>query len=187
MTDDQLLTQAKQLNPAALQELHERFYKPVARYIQFKVGDIHTVEDLSGEVFVRVLDGLRKGQSWKDSPRGWIMGIARHVVADYYRKKERMAEVELNERIAATAQGDPISQVMRGEQKERLLQAIQQLTDDQRDVILLRFIEGVDIKGVAKAIDKTPGAVKLLQYRALQSLAKQMQAIGMNSALGLNE
>ncbi len=55
MNDQQLLAQAKQLDPAALHVLHQRFYEPVARYIQFKVGDPYTVEDLSGEVFVRVL------------------------------------------------------------------------------------------------------------------------------------
>ena len=63
------------LDPADLQALHQEFYEPVTRYIQFKVSDPHMVEDLSGEVFVRVLAALRRGQGWRDTPRGWIMGL----------------------------------------------------------------------------------------------------------------
>ncbi len=177
MNDEQLLARAKQLDPAALRLLHQRFYEPVARYIQFKVGDRQTVEDLSGEVFVRALEGLRRGKSWQDSPQGWIMGIARHIVVDHYRQKERITEVKLSDHLAAAEDIDPVHQAILNERKRRLMQAIQQLTDEQRDVILLRFIEGIDIQGVAKALDKTPGAVKGLQYRAIRTLAEIMQDI----------
>lgn len=173
--DEQLLARARQLDPAALRMLHQRFYEPVARYIHFKVGDLQTVEDLSGEVFVRVLEGLKRGQSWQDSPQGWIMGVARHVVADYYRQRERRVEVELSDHIASTEESDPSHQAMLSERKRHLMQAIQQLTDEQRDVILMRFMEGIDIQGVAKALNKTPGAVKGLQYRAMQALAEIMR------------
>lgn len=173
--DEQLLAQAKQLDPAALQLLHHRYYEPVARYIKFKVGDSQTVEDLSGEVFVRVIQGLKRGQGWQDSPQGWIMGIARHVVADHYRQKERAPEVELSEHLAAQTETNPAYQAMLSDRKRVLHQAIQQLGEEQRDVILLRFMEGVDIRVVAKAVNKTPGAVKALQYRALRVLAEKMQ------------
>lgn len=188
MTNEQeLLVRAKQLDPVAIRLLHQRFYEPVARYIQFKVGDFHTVEDLSGEVFVRVLEGLRQGKTWQDSPQGWIMGIARHVVADYYRKKERLTEVQLSDHLASAEETDPVYQTMVGERKRRLLQAIQQLTEEQRDVILMRFVEGIDIEGVATAINKTPGAVKALQYRATRALAEMMQDLVTENALGIKE
>lgn len=183
MNDQQLLAQAKQLDPTALRVLHQRFYEPVARYIQFKVGDPHTVEDLSGEVFVRVLQGLKRGQAWQDSPQGWIMGIARHVVADHYRQKGRMPEAELSEDLAAATETSPTHQAALNERKRLLEQAIQQLGEEQRDVILLRFMEGIDIQGVAKAINKTPGAVKALQYRALRALAELMQDFSLEGAL----
>ena len=128
--DEQLLAKAKQLDPAALQALHERFYEPVARYIQFKVGDPQTVEDLSGEVFVRVLEGLKKGQTWRESPQGWIMGIARHIVTDYYRQRERKPEVKLSEQLAATEELSPPHQTMLNERKRQLMQAIEQSNDE---------------------------------------------------------
>jgi RNA polymerase sigma-70 factor, ECF subfamily len=181
--DQQLLAKAKQLDPAALRALHQRFYEPVARYIQFKVGDPPTVEDLCSEVFVRVLQGLKRGQAWQDSPQGWIMGIARHVVADHYRQKERLAEVELNNGLAAAVETNPAHQAVLNERKQLLEQAIRQLGEEQRDVILLRFMEGIDIQGVAKAINKTPGAVKALQYRALRALAEIMRDFSPEGAL----
>ncbi len=177
-TDEQLLARAKQLDPDAMRAIHERFYEPVARYIQFKVGDYQTVEDLTGEVFVRVLEGLKKGQTWQESPQGWIIGIARHVVAKYYQKRERMTEVKLSYHLAAYEEVGPFHQIMLDERKRHLMQAIQQLTDEQRDVILMRFIEGINIQGVATAINKTPCAVKGLQYRAIRALAEVMQGFG---------
>ncbi|MEW5961089.1 MAG: sigma-70 family RNA polymerase sigma factor [Chloroflexota bacterium] len=183
MNDEQLLTRAKQLDPAALRALHQRFYEPVARYIQFKVGDPPTVEDLSGEVFVRVLEGLKRGMAWRDSPQGWIMGIARNVVVDYYRQRERMKEVNLDERITSAENTDPTYQTLARERQHLLTQAIQQLTDEQRDVIMLRFMEGMDINAVAKAINKTPGAIKGLQFRALRALAEILQDFPVEGAL----
>jgi RNA polymerase sigma-70 factor (ECF subfamily) len=100
------------------------------------------------------------------------MGIARNVVVDHYRQQEKMTEVNLNERVRATEATDPTVHAVLSEQQENLKQAIDQLTDEQRDVILLRFVEGVNIKGVAEVMDKTPGAVKGLQYRALRELAE---------------
>jgi RNA polymerase sigma-70 factor (ECF subfamily) len=185
--DEQLLAKAKQLDPAALRAMHQRFYEPVARYIQFKVGDPYTVEDLSGEVFVRALEGLKRGQAWRDSPQGWIMGIARNVVADYYRQRERVKEVSLNEGITSSEAADPTHYALAREQQQLLREALEQLTDEQRDVILLRFMEGIDIKGVAKAINKTPGAIKGLQFRALRALADLMQKPSAEEALDLKK
>ena len=185
--DEQLLARAKQLDPVALQALHQRFYEPVARYIQFKVSDLHTTEDLSGEVFVRVLEGLKRGRAWKESPQGWIMGIARHVVTDYYRKKERMTEVELGEWLTAAEENDPSHQAVLSDRKRRLKAAIQRLTDEQRDVVLLRFMEGINIAGVAKAMNKSPGAVKGLQHRALRALAEELRNSRVDNVLGMKE
>jgi RNA polymerase sigma-70 factor (ECF subfamily) len=155
-----------------LQALHQRFYEPVARYIHFKVGNSQAVEDLSGEVFVRVLEGLKRGYGWRETPQAWIMGIARNVVVDHYRQQEKMTEINLNEQVIATETADPTYHALLTERQEHLTQAIHQLTDEQRDVILLRFVEGMDIKGVAATMNKTPGAIKGLQYRALRELAK---------------
>lgn len=177
LTDEELLAKAQQLEPDALRALHQRFYGMVARYIQMKVSDSHMVEDLSGEVFVRVLEGLQRGKGWRDSPQGWIMGIARHVVADHYRQQEKRREMPLSEHLPAEETDAPFQQAVHNERKRLLWQALRQLTDEQRDVIILRFMGGIDIKSVAIAINKTPGAVKALQHRALRALAEKMDGL----------
>ena len=174
MNDEHLLVKAKQLDPAALREIHHRYYEAVARYVQFKVGDPQTVEDLCGEVFVRVIEALKRGRGWQDSPQGWIVGIARHVVADHYRKREKVQEVILSDQLTANGEGDPVAQALKGDQRRQLLQAMQSLTEDQRDVISMRFIRGMNIEAVAQAINKSPGAVKGLQFRALRVLAERL-------------
>ncbi len=173
-TDEQLLQQAQKLNPDALRVLHQRYYETVARYISFKVGNPHIVEDLSGEVFLRVIEGLKRGYGWQGSPQGWIMGIARNVVADHYRKREKMTEVLLSEQLPSSEDTDPRHHALQAERMDMLRAAIEQLTEEQRDVIIMRFIEGVNINGVAEALNKTPGAVKGLQFRALKALAEIM-------------
>ncbi len=171
--DQRLLKRAKRFNADALATLHDRFYAPVYRYVSFKVGDSNTSADLTGEVFVRVLEALKRGRGWHTTPNAWIFGVARNVVADHYRRGR--SEVALDEHLVGPLEDDPAHAVVRAEQCEELVRGITSLTDEQRDVILLRFIEGMSIKGVAEVLNKTSGAVKALQYRALSALLNSMQ------------
>jgi RNA polymerase sigma-70 factor (ECF subfamily) len=174
VVDAQLLEQARRFDSDALRALHNRFYEAVYRYVHFKVGDPQASEDLASEVFVRVLEALRRGMAWRTTPDAWIFGIARNVVADYYRQRSRQVEVALEEH-QVTPDGDYLAGwVMALERQEALTQAIALLTDEQRDVILMRFMEGLSIRDVAEALNKTSGAVKGLQYRALRALSEAM-------------
>jgi len=174
-TEAQLLEQVRRFDPDALRELHNRLYEPVYRYIHFKVSDPQASEDLTSEVFLRVLEALKKGKMWNTTPDAWIFGIARNVVADHYRKAGRHPEVALDERLAMPDEQNLTQQVIVAEQHQELAQAIRGLTDEQRDVVLLRFMEGLSINDVAEILGKTPGAIKGLQHRALRTLAEAME------------
>ena len=173
-TEAQLLEQARRFDPDALRALHNRLYEPVQRYVHFKVSDPQASEDLTSEVFLRVLEALKQGKMWKTTPDAWIFGIARNVVADHYRKTSRRSELALDERLAMPDEQNPTQRILVAEQHEELAQAITVLTDEQRDVVLLRFMEGLSINDVAEAMGKTPGAVKGLQHRALRALSEAM-------------
>jgi RNA polymerase sigma-70 factor (ECF subfamily) len=163
-TEAQLLEQARRFDPDALRALHNRLYEPVQRYVHFKVSDPQA----------RVLEALKQGKMWKTTPDAWIFGIARNVVADHYRKTSRRNEVVLDERLAMPDEQNPTQRIIVAEEHEELAQAITVLTDEQRDVVLLRFMEGLSINDVAEAMGKTPGAVKGLQHRALRALSEAM-------------
>jgi RNA polymerase sigma-70 factor (ECF subfamily) len=173
-TEAQLLERARRFDPDALRALHNRLYEPGQRYVHFKVSDPQASEDLTSEIFLRVLEALKQGKMWKTTPDAWIFGIARNVVTDHYRKTSRRSEVALDERLAMPDEQNPTQRIIVAEEHEELSQAITALTDEQRDVVLLRFVEGLSINDVAEAMGKTPGAVKGLQHRALRALSEAM-------------
>jgi RNA polymerase sigma-70 factor (ECF subfamily) len=148
------------------------------------VSDPQASEDLTSEVFLRMLEALKKGKQWKTTPDAWIFGIARNVVADHYRLASRSSEVVLDEHLALPEEQSPTEYVIHAEQHQELAQAITSLTDEQRDVVLLRFMEGLSINDVAEAMGKKPGAVKGLQHRALRALSEVMGASSVERVAG---
>jgi len=173
-TDAELLEQARRFDPDALRTLHNRLYGPVYRYVHFKVSDPQASEDLTSEVFLRMLEALKQGKMWNTTPDAWVFGITRNVVADHYRKSGRRGEVALDESLAVPDEQNITQRVLVAEQHEELAQAVTTLTDEQRDVVLLRFMEGLSVNDVAEMLNKTPGAVKGLQHRALRALSEAM-------------
>jgi RNA polymerase sigma factor (sigma-70 family) len=83
-----LLNRARSLNQDALAEIHERYYTPIYRYISFRVSDLQTVEDLTSEVFLRLLNALRDRHAPQNTLQGWLYGVASSVVKEYYRQKK---------------------------------------------------------------------------------------------------
>jgi RNA polymerase sigma-70 factor (ECF subfamily) len=176
--DEDLLTRAQQFEPEALQTLHRQLYQPVYRYIYLKIGDANASQDLTSDVFLRMLEALKGGRGWQTTPNAWIFGIARNVVADHYRRRERRPEVELDENALPAADPGLAQTVIAAEEQTALLAAMEELTDEQRDVVFLRFMEGLSIKDVAEVMGKTEGAIKALQFRSMQALSKIMQQKG---------
>jgi len=183
-TEEDLLKRAKRFEPIALNMLQHRFYESIYRYVHYKVGDAQTSEDLTSEVFLKMLEAFKKGQGWRTTPDAWIFGIARHVVADYYRSRDRTREVVLTEHLPASMEQGPAHQVLQGEEQDELAQAISTLVDEYRDVILLRFVEELSIRDVAEIMNKTPGAIKGLQYRALRTLSRILQELSGQTMAG---
>jgi RNA polymerase sigma-70 factor (ECF subfamily) len=180
----QTLEGVKRFDPDALRAFHNHYYEPVYRYVHFKVSDPLSSEDLTSEVFLRVLEAVKQGKAWHAGPDAWIFGIARHVVADHYRKQGRGTEVEFDEGLAEPDERSPVERLVAAEEYRELAQAIALLTDDQRDVVLMRFMEGLSVQDVAEALRKTPGAVKLLQHRALRGLADKMKELPVGKVTG---
>ena len=105
------------------------------------------------------------------------MGIARNVVVDHYRQQTKAPETSLPETLPTSEESDPMFQAVLSERKQKLRQAMTILTEDQREIVTLRFLKGLNIRDVATATGKTPGAVKALQHRALRILADRLQQL----------
>ncbi len=168
-----LLARARQLDSAALAEIHDKYYAPLFRYIAFRVGDRDLAEDLTSEVFARLLSALRDKHAPQNTLRGWLYGVAARVVSDHHRRHYRAPEVELDEGYASQAAGpaDIIENLLTHEELKR---AMLELTEEQQHVLSLRFGYDMPIQEVARTLGKSEGAIKQLQARAIAALARKL-------------
>lgn len=170
-SDEASLLQRAREAPEVLGEIHDRYYAAVYRYILYRTDDAALAEDLAAEVFLRLLNALHAGQPVQ-SLRGWLYGVASHLVGDHFRRRYRAPEVPLSEGTSLSHGTNPVDQVDRALEHERLRAALAQLTEEQQHAIALRFGEGLSLRDTAEVMQKTEGAIKLLQFRALAALRR---------------
>jgi len=172
-----LIQRAKEGDPAAFAEIYDRHQPAIYRYILYRVGDVATAEDLTGEVFVRLVERVDRF-TYRGRPLlAWLYTIARNLVTDYRRRAGQAAMLPLDEQLVAEV--DDMEQVTeRGLAQRRLAAALTHLTEDQRQVIILKFIEGLNNAEVARTLGKSVGAVKSLQHRALAALRRALERNG---------
>ncbi len=168
-----LLARARQLDPEALAHIHDTYYTSIFRYVAFRVSDHATAEDLTSEVFTRLLAALRDKNAPQNTLRGWLYGVAARVVSDHHRKAYRTPQVELDESLVSTDH-NPADIVEGKLTQESVQRAMQDLTEEQRHVLSLRFGSDMPIQDVARALGKSEGAVKQLQARAVAALARKL-------------
>lgn len=168
-----LLARARQLDADALAEVHDRYYTPIFRYVAFRVSDRDVAEDLTSEVFTRLLSALRDKNAPQNTLRGWLYGVAARVVSDHHRRHYRAPEVELDEALVSREVG-PAEIVDQMLTHAELKQAMAELTDEQQHVLALRFGYDMPIQEVARTLGKTEGAIKQLQARAVAALARKL-------------
>jgi len=159
-------------DPDAFAALYDFYVEQIYRFVLFRVGDEQTAEDLTSQVFLKAWNNLSSYQIRGLPFKAWLFRIARNSVIDYYRTYKETTPLE----PSALTKPDPAAEV--GDQVEQLLQAeelrlaLQQLTEDQRQVLTLRFIEGLSTEEVANVMGKRQGAIRALQMRGLQALAE---------------
>lgn len=164
-----LVARAQQGDSSAVAEIYERHHAAIYRYVFYRVGDEGTAEDLTAAVFVRVVESI-DGFVYRDRPLlTWLYTIARNAVIDYRRRAGAAETVSLDEGLL-DGQQDVEQAAERALSVRQLAAAMGHLTEDQRQVVILKFVEGMSNEEVATILGKTVGAVKSLQHRALLAL-----------------
>ena len=172
----ELLERASRAEPAALSALYDQYADKIYGYIYHRVGQTEVAEDLTGQVFMRMLEAIRTNQGWRSSFSGWLYRIAHNLVIDHYRRRGRVKMVDIEDAAPVQAtHGDPVRTAEKLFDREYLRSALAQLTEEQAQVITLRFMEEFSIAEVADIMDRTEGAIKALQYRAVLALRRVMQ------------
>ena len=158
-------------------ELYDRHNERIFRYVWARVREDQTAEDLTGEVFVRMVTGL-PGYRPTDVPfQAWLYRIAHNLIVDHYRKEGRSSLVPLQQAESVREEGNsPATVVEQRLAMDRIQEALGELEPSQCEVILLRFLVGLPLQDVALTLDKSVAAVKGLQYRGLIALRDQLTA-----------
>lgn len=168
ITEERLLVEAAQKDPARFGDLYEVYFELIYGYISRRVADRSIAEDLTSDVFHKAFANLGSYE-WRGAPfAAWLIRIAANAVADQSKRSAR--EVSGSDLPEPSTQPD-----MDGiEERARLFRLVNQLPVDQRRVILERFVDEMSIREIAERLGRTEGAVKQLQLRALENLRKQM-------------
>jgi len=172
--DEELVRQAQRFDQRALATIHQRYFDPVYNYALYRTSDPSLADDIASEVFVRFLEAMRAQKTAPRSLRAWLLGTASHIVADYYRGEYRHETIQVDDiqHWPTPEEESPFATIESGIQREALYEALDRLTEAQREVVALRFGAALSVKETARVMGKTTGAVKLLQFRALANLRK---------------
>ena len=174
------LAGARRREPAAVTRLYTAYAPALFRFFVAAVGDRPTAEDLTGDVFESVIEGLPRFRGPVAALGGWLFGIARHDLADYRRRQARRLVQPLDDLLEEAAQAggamDPEELALERLEGERVLAALRRLTPDQREVLVLRLVGDLTAPEVAGILHKSTEAVKALQHRGLVSLARLLGA-----------
>jgi RNA polymerase sigma-70 factor (ECF subfamily) len=170
-----LVERACRMERAAIGALYRRHVQAIYRYVYYRVGDEHMAEDLTAEVFLRVIEALPNYQQRGVPFAAWLYRIARARTADHHRRHRRLATSGLDEQWPSD-EDPPLRLVEQSTRHEDLRAALGHLTTDQQQVVVLKFAEGFSNADVARILGKTEGAVKSLQHRALDALHRLMES-----------
>ena len=165
-----MIRRAQDYDPGAFGEIYERYYNGVYKYIYYRVGEQVLAEDLTMEVFVKAMEAI-DGFTFRGAPfSAWLYRIASNLVIDHFRRQPAVS-VSLEERLVAVA--EPARHHMETEfTHQALRRALGELTDEQQQVIILKFVDGLSNIEVAQVLGKSEGAIKSLQHRALSALGR---------------
>jgi RNA polymerase sigma-70 factor (ECF subfamily) len=170
----ELIKRAKECDSSAFARLYECYYQDIYNYIYFRLPDASRAEDLTSEVFIKVLESI-DSFTFRGFPfSSWLFRIARNMMVDYFRSHQEPVELPLEEEVLPAERG-PSDVFERELTQQQLVRALGNLTEDQQQVIILRFVDGLSNTEAAQVLGKSEGAIKSLQYRALNSLNRFLE------------
>jgi RNA polymerase sigma-70 factor (ECF subfamily) len=163
----------KEGDSSAFGQLYDYYQPMIYRFVFIKVGRREEAEDITHQVFLRAWQNVRNYRHRGHPFGSWLYRIARNQVIDHYRSHKDEVSIDALDTDGA---GLNISQPNLSAQldMERVMAALHTLKPDYQDVIIFRFVEDLSIKEVANAMQKTEGAIKLIQHRAVEELKKKM-------------
>jgi RNA polymerase sigma-70 factor, ECF subfamily len=174
LDETRLIEQAKSGNPEAFAKLYDAYVERVSRYVYFRVADDCDMEDLVSQVFLKAWENLDRYRMGTSPFVAWLYTIARNLVIDHYRTKRN--NLPLEEAIAFPSDLElPDEMAQTHFDLEAMRDALQILSKDMQQALVLKYIAGLPNDSIARIMGKQEGTVRGLQMRGLQTLARYMK------------
>lgn len=170
-SEGELVRRAQQRDAEAITELYRLYSPRIYRYCLFQVLDDVAAEDITEEVFLNMVESLPRYVDRGIPFSAWLYRLAHDRVVDYHRREARRPTDGLTDDLE-DGTPDPEDQVVRRLDISHLRQAMSQLSEEDRMVLHLRFVEGQSVEDTARQMRKSIGATKVFQHRALRRLAQ---------------
>ena len=166
--NERFLIEAAQKDPTRFAELYENNFERVYAFLVQRVGNREEAQDLTAEVFHQALASIHRFQ-WRATPFvAWLLGIANHVLSHRWQRVAKQQEIP-SDCLEQSSVDDKV------EQRAMLFQLVSRLPEDQRHVIVWRFVHQRSLREIAQEMGRSEGAIKQLQLRALENLRASMK------------
>ena len=165
-----------QRDRAAFGVLYRRYVDRVYGYAFYLLGDHHDAEDVTERTFLAALAAIDGFRDTGASFRSWLFRIAHNQVANALRSRGRRRDDSIERVLEPAAANDPAAEVTAADDARRVRAALATLADDRRQVLVLRFVDGLPAREIADVLGRSEGAVRVLQHRALRDLAERLAA-----------
>ena len=158
-------------DPQVIGAIYDRYFPEVYRYVRYRLNDEHAAEDITSDVFLRLLEAVQNRRGPQSNLKSWLLSTAAHVLTDHLRRAYRRPTETLPDDVMDHTAA-PSDEFDRREQNRRFQLAYAQLTSEQQHVLALRFGQGYSLDETASVLQKNVNAVKALQFRALAALQR---------------
>jgi RNA polymerase sigma-70 factor (ECF subfamily) len=163
---------AAQADRAAFGALYRRYLDRVYGYCFYLLGDHHDAEDATERTFMAALAAIDRFRDTGSTFRAWLFTIAHHQLANALRSRSRRGATSLDSVAEPAGGDDPARLVDRADEARRVRRALGMLAEDRRQVLVLRFVDGLTAREIGEVLDRSEGAVRVLQHRALRDLER---------------
>ncbi|MCK4331119.1 MAG: sigma-70 family RNA polymerase sigma factor [Dehalococcoidia bacterium] len=175
-SEDWLVQRAVQRDKAAFATLYDSHMYRVYRHVYYRVSNQIDAEDITQEVFIRAWKAINKYKKTGAPFVTWLLAIAHNLIVDHYRARKNLVSLEEAEASNQTAEASPEAMAEASFNKGYVRHAVLRLKEEKQKVILMRFIDGLSYGEIAKVLNKSEGAVRVIQCRALNDLKHMLMS-----------
>lgn len=173
--ESKIIENAKNGKRSAFGILYDYYQPKIYRFIYLKVNKKEDAEDLTHQVFLSAWTKIKEYEERGFPFSSWLYKIARNEVIDFYRQRKEQVSIDDIEPMLISSSNDSANKIDLKIQIEKTKKAIQKLKQDYQDIIIMRFVDDLSVKEVAKVLQKSEGAVKIMQHRAIKALRKFLE------------